>query len=175
MRSRQLGTGKRHGHAAVTAVAVAVTAVGLLGSGCAIPNFDNPASKSTGREIPPPPEVATPEAGQGSLTGTWSGTYTCPQGVTQLNLGLVQKPDGAINGIFEFSPAPGDEGAGAGSFTLAGRVSGSSLILRGDRWIDRPANYEMVDLTARLSASDPDVIRGEISAPGCGGFIVRRG
>ncbi|XRQ05271.1 hypothetical protein ACN3XK_53260 [Actinomadura welshii] len=175
MRSRLLSTGRRRGRAPV-AVAAAAVAVGLLGSGCAVPNFSTESQPT--RELPPPPELRTREPSapelRRSLTGSWRGTYTCPQGLMRLNLTLVQRSDRTVTGIFRFSPAPGNSDASSGSFTLRGTATSSSLLLRGDRWISRPGSYEMVSLSASLSGTDTNVIRGSIRSPGCGSFTVRR-
>lgn len=176
MSNRQLSTGQRHGRAKAMVVATAIAAVGLLGSGCSIANF-NPTAERT-EEIPPPDlstrDLSTPKLRQGSLTGSWRGTYTCVQGGMRLNLTLVQRSSGTVTGIFRFSPGPGNVEARSGSFTLRGNVVGRSLTLRGDRWISRPGDYEMVSMSARLSTTDPDLIRGDIRDPGCSTFTVRR-
>lgn len=187
MRSRQLSTGHRRGRARSAAAAAALAAVGLLGSGCAIPNFGNESRR--GHDYPPPPEppelrtpyrptrpLSTPTLRTRSLTGSWRGTYTCPQGLMELNLTLVQRTSSSIvTGIFRFAPAPGNTRARSGSFTVRGTATSSLLVLRGERWISRPGDYQMVSLSAPLSSVNPDVIRGSIRSPGCGGFTVRRG
>ncbi|MFG2249221.1 hypothetical protein [Spirillospora sp. NPDC048823] len=157
-------------------VATAIAAVGLLGSGCSIANF-NPTAESTD-DIPPPElstrDLPTPEVRRSSLTGSWQGTYTCNQGGMRLNLTLVQSSSGRVTGIFRFSPGPGNSEARSGSFTLRGTVIGRSLTLRGDRWISRPGNYEMVSMSARVSTASPDLLQGDIRDPGCSTFTVRR-
>ncbi|GAA0551675.1 hypothetical protein GCM10009546_12130 [Actinomadura livida] len=177
MRSSQPDTVRRNGRARITAASAAIAAMALFGSGCAIPNFTT-ESRPT-RELPPPPELSTPdlstpELRQSTLTGSWRGTYTCPQGLMQLNLTLVQRSSGTVSGIFRFAPAPGNSDGLSGSFTLRGHVTGSSLALHGDSWLSRPGAYEMVSLSARLSSADPDQIHGTIQSPGCGTFTVQR-
>ncbi|TDE24957.1 hypothetical protein [Actinomadura sp. 6K520] len=172
MRTGRLNTRRRNRRARITAVAAATAAVGLFGSGCAIPNF--PTESQPTREVPPPPDLSTPELRQSTLTGSWRGTYTCPQGLMELNLTLVQRSSGTISGIFRFSPAAGNSEGRSGSFTMRGNVAGSSLVLHGDSWLSRPGAYEMVSLSARLSSADPDRIHGVIRSPGCGTFTVRR-
>lgn len=171
MKSRQFRTGQRYGRARVATVAAAITAVGLLGSGCSLANF-NPTSEPT-REVPPPPDLSTPDLRQGTLTGLWRGSYTCNQGLTQLSLTLVQKSSGKVTGIFRFSPGA-NSNARSGSYTVSGVVTGRSLVLRGDSWINRPGDYEMVGMNAQLSATDPDRIQGTIHSPGCTTFTLRR-
>ncbi|TDC81710.1 hypothetical protein [Actinomadura sp. 7K507] len=178
MRSRQLSSGQRRGGVRVTAVTAAIAAVGLFGSGCMIGNL-NPTAESTTREIPPPPELSTPSRPSsltsGSVNGSWEGTYTCNQGLTRMRLTLVQRSTGRVTGIFRFSPDSSNPSALSGSFMVTGTVTGSSLILRGDRWISRPGDYEMVSLSARLSSSNPDQLQGRVTSSGCSTFSIQRG
>ena len=54
------------------------------------------------------------------LTGTWTGTYFCPQGWTGLRLVLKAASNGTLAATFDFYPIDGDPGVPSGSFTLTG-------------------------------------------------------
>jgi hypothetical protein len=160
MGSRQLRDG-RHGRFRAMMAAATIAVAGLLGSGCALENLD-PFSK-------PAQDIQT-----GSLNGIWDGTYICNQGPTRLQLTLSQGTDGRITGVFRFSADPSNPTVPTGAFTISGSLTGSSLVLQGDDWIDRPGTYEMVSLTAQLSSENPDQIQGTIDGAGCTTFTVRR-
>ena len=87
-------------------------------------------------------------AGPGRLTGTWTGTYVCPQGRTGLRLILTAAADGTLAATFDFYPVDGEAGVRSGSFTLTGTYSAQGLELRPDRWISQPPDYAMVGLIA---------------------------
>lgn len=178
MRRRQLSSGRGYGRAKLTASAAALAAVGVLGSGCAVPTFST--ESRTTRELPPPPEYTpnpnpnpTPARSLPSyrrtVTGSWRGTYVCNQGLTNMTLTLAQRPNSVlVTGIFRF------EGRASGSYTVRGTATSSTLSLRGDNWLRRPSGYEMVSLRAPLSSVNPDEIRGTVTGVGCSTFSVRR-
>jgi len=103
---------------------------------------------------------------------TWSGTYTCPQGLTSLGLRIRRLDGFEIEATFAFKHDP--SGA-TGEFALRGRYTPGTRYLRfvaGD-WITRPPNYETVDLEGHVSA-DGRVFAGHVDAQGCGEFSVQR-
>ncbi|MEV0589641.1 serine/threonine-protein kinase [Nonomuraea sp. NPDC050310] len=113
-----------------------------------------------------PPEPAT-------LAGTWTGEYTCTQGVTALTLTITGTPD-ALKATFAFGADPSNPGVPTGSFAMRGTVEDGVLRLRGDRWIDRPGDYLMVGLLARLAPERPDRLDGTVESDGCTTFSLHR-
>jgi hypothetical protein len=57
---------------------------------------------------------------------------------------------------------------------MKGRLTERALELNGERWIDRPGKYVMVDLRATLTEDRPSAIKGTIVGGGCSTFTVER-
>lgn len=121
----------------------------LILSGCASAGTasmaDSPAAG--GAEIVEIPATADARA----MTGTWRGTYVCGQGLTSLQLDLVGREDGRVEGTFAFSEHPENPGVPSGSYRVHGTLS-SGLVLRletGD-WIEHPQDYFPVPLVGRV-------------------------
>jgi Zn-dependent protease with chaperone function len=146
-----IGTMPPPDNSAISAVLAAV-ADGLQSPGAKIPA--TPAS-------PTAPAVALPV-----VAGTWTGTYTCRQGVTGLQLVITGTGAGSLTATFSFYPVAGNPGVATGSFAMSGTQSGSAISLRPDHWINRPAGYIMSGLSARLAASEP-ILSGRLTVPGC--------
>jgi hypothetical protein len=107
----------------------------------------------------------------------YRGHYWCAQGRTELTLVIEDTDDADGNGlevIFEFDfPGSALYPAAVGSYRMRGtwdpRVR--SLRLKGERWIDQPGGYLMVDLAGTVSASG--AISGRVTgAPQCSTFTV---
>lgn len=134
-----------------------------------------------GRETPPPvtPSAAvdtpTPAPTGVRIAGTWTGTYQCGQGRTALELTIAEPASsGEIEATFAFKAHSSNPDVPSGSFRMRGRLSGSVLELKGERWIDQPGDYLMVDLRATVEDDRPTAVRGIVDAEGCGTFEVRR-
>ena len=112
----------------------------------------------------------------GSLTGTWTGSYTCPQGQGKTGLRLVihAAPDGTLTATVDFYAIPGNPGVPSGSFTMTGTYSTAGLDLRPGHWISRPPGYSMVSLNAGPPAKGDTVLNGNVSHLGCTTFTVTR-
>jgi hypothetical protein len=108
-----------------------------------------------------------------SLTGTWTGTYVCPQGQTGLRLALKATASGSLTATFSFYPTASNVSVPSGSFALTGRYSAKGFQLSPDHWISKPQNYSMVGLTGAANKSDT-VLSGSILSPGCTTFSVSR-
>lgn len=109
----------------------------------------------------------SPSPDQASLTGTWTGTYECAQGSTDLTLTLVDL-QGDVSGYFEF----GDSGdVPPGAYTLSGTNDGGALTLAGDEWIEQPEGYLQVGLSGE---AEGDSLTGTIDGEGCTDFSVSR-
>ncbi|RVX45051.1 serine/threonine protein kinase [Nonomuraea polychroma] len=118
--------------------------------------------------------VATPPAGRVSVAGRWTGTYLCNQGKTALELTIKETSSDELEAVFAFEADPSNPGVPSGSFAMSGRLDGRVLELKGERWIDRPGEYVMVDLRATLTQDRPSTIKGTILAGGCSTFEVER-
>jgi eukaryotic-like serine/threonine-protein kinase len=123
---------------------------------------------------------ASPAAGPRSalnparLTGTWTGTYFCPQGWTGLRLVLKAASNGALAATFDFYSIDGNPGVPSGSFTLTGSYSARGFRLRPGHWISEPPDYLMVSLTAPAPDNNDTTLTGSVTGPGCTTFSVSR-
>jgi hypothetical protein len=119
-------------------------------------------------QVTAPPRSARPIAAR-DLTGRFVGSYSCSQGRTTMRLDLMVDPQGRLRGTFAFG---GSDGVPAGSFSMLGVWSSLGFSLSGDRWINRPEGYSMVNLNGYLV--DAGRLGGEVLAQGCSSFDVRR-
>ena len=117
--------------------------------------------------------VADFNATAADVQGGWSGTYECGQGKTAVNLYLAANSTQAFNGRFDFGNLPGQNNVSPGSFTLNGVIGNGRVSLEPVRWINRPANYQLVSVQAAFFRG-PDRIVGNVKASGCGPFQVTR-
>ncbi|NUT10677.1 MAG: protein kinase [Nonomuraea sp.] len=115
-----------------------------------------------------------PETSGISVAGTWTGTYMCNQGKTALELTITDAGSGELEATFAFKADPSNPDVPSGSFAMRGRLTGPVLELTGDRWIDQPGEYLMVDLKAAIEGDKPTAIRGIVDSDGCSTFEVRR-
>jgi serine/threonine protein kinase len=123
------------------------------------------------------PTARGPKKGPGlrpaRLTGTWTGTYACPQGQTGLRLALRATARGGLTATFSFYPTAGNVSVPSGSFALTGSYTAKGFQLTPDHWISKPQNYSMVGLTGAANKSDT-ALNGSIESPGCTTFSVSR-
>lgn len=114
------------------------------------------------------------------LNGSWEGTYTCRQGLTNLKLVIdVQSLDN-IDAVFVFSAHPSQPTVPSGSFKMVGTYKSfnspdipSVLNLQGTTWINRPNGYNTVDLSANVD-NRADTISGNVTTSGCSTFTVTK-
>jgi hypothetical protein len=109
-----------------------------------------------------------------SFTGTWTGTYFCPQGWTGLRLVLKATPGGNLTATFNFYATRSNATVPSGSFVLTGSYSTAGFQLTPDYWISQPAGYSMVGLTGGTPSKNDTVLNGNIVSPGCTTFSVSR-
>jgi hypothetical protein len=103
----------------------------------------------------------------------YHGHYWCAQGRTELTLVVEDVNDDALEAIFEFDfPGSPAHTAAVGSYRMRGTWDNRArtLHLKGERWIDQPGGYAMVDLTGAISATG--TISGRVTGPGCTTFTV---
>jgi|GEM_PF-5343785 len=79
------------------------------------------------------------------LNGTWDGTYTCGQGLTNMRLVIEAKNANEIDGVFIFSAHPSNPSVPSGSFKMKGTYKTFSspdipsvLEMQCTTWINRP-------------------------------------
>jgi len=108
------------------------------------------------------------------LTGTWTGSYTCSQGLTGLRLVILAAPDGTLTGTFSFYALPANPGVPSGEGTVAGTYSATRTDIRPVRWIRQPPGYVLVGLIAGPPADNGTLLSGRVSNPGCSTFSVTK-
>lgn len=108
-----------------------------------------------------------------SLSGRWSGTYECIQGVTALELTLRGNAHGIVHGTFAFAPTPQNPEVLTGRYPVLGRLTGTSLVLRPIDVTEMPGSYVPVGIQATV-AQDGVRMAGWIEGPSCGAIFVER-
>ncbi|MCX4545724.1 serine/threonine protein kinase [Streptomyces sp. NBC_01565] len=127
---------------------------------------------TTRAAVPPSASVSQPLP----VVGSWQGTYLCGQGLTRLDLTITSPGGHALEAVFAFSAHPDNPGVPNGSFTMTGSFQNGRMTLRGDRWINQPPGYLMVDLEAGVTGPRPALISGAVisSVASCSQFMVSR-
>jgi uncharacterized protein with FMN-binding domain len=141
--------------------------VGIGATGC-IASAQANSARMTLQSVKPQVEV---------LNGTWEGTYSCAQGLTNLKLVIQANSANEIDAVFMFSPHPQNPQVPSGRFRMAGNLEISNskdipdlLDLKGTTWINRPAGYMLVDLRGDVSASKSRITGNVLAVPGCSTF-----
>lgn len=120
----------------------------------------------------PPPRPPVQQGPSCPLQPGWTftGTYLCAQGETDLTLRVLAVRGGAVRAEFAFSHAPT---AVVGRYTLAGRCADDVVTLAPEAWVQRPEGYVMVGMRGLVN---PGATRyeGAITHASCGWFSVRR-
>ena len=120
-----------------------------------------------------PRTVLTPPRSAESPDGVWTGTYDCSQGLTGVRLTITGPNGGAVMATVDFYPVSTNPGVAEGSYELVGRYSPTDgLVLNPDYWIDEPADYEMVGLSAPPLRGDS--MSGSVHGLNCSTFSVTR-
>lgn len=103
------------------------------------------------------------------VAGRWVGTYTCAQGQTGVTLTLAAEIMGQVDGLFEFYAVASNPSVPSGRYRVRGWYTADGLLgLVGTEWIQRPPDYIMVGVLARLAAGG-QVLTGTI--PECEGVF----
>jgi hypothetical protein len=146
-------------------------------NGHGTPGASSTASATATHKAKASPAARAAKKGSGlhpaSLTGTWSGSYVCPQGSTGLRLALRATASGGLTATFSFYPTGSNVSVPSGSFALTGSYTAKGFQLTPDHWISKPQNYSMVGLTGAANKSDT-ALSGSIVSPGCTTFSVSR-
>lgn len=98
----------------------------------------------------------------------FEGSYKCGSSRTNLTIEITSVVAAQVESIFEFKYK-----RTRGRFSLVGSYDSSTgkLVLKPNKWIDRPSGYSMVGMTGLLSG-DGTVYEGRIDYRGCGAFKV---
>lgn len=112
------------------------------------------------------------------LTGTWTGTYTCSQGLTGLTLVMTGSIFGAVVATFDFYAVPENPDIPSGRFAMGGAYTFAGEVrLDADEsdWIEQPSGYRTVDLEGVVSSDSNQYSGNVIGTIGCTTFsLVRR-
>jgi eukaryotic-like serine/threonine-protein kinase len=116
----------------------------------------------------------SPAADTPVLTGTWTGSYICSQGLTGLRLVVRAAPDGTLTGTFSFYALPANPHVPSGEGTITGTYSATRTDIRPGHWIKQPPGYVLVGLAAGPPADNGTLLRGRVSDSGCSTFSVTK-
>ncbi|ONH32795.1 serine/threonine-protein kinase [Pseudofrankia asymbiotica] len=163
------------------AAAAALLASGLAGAGitAAVTSAGNdpaPEPTPTATASPTPQGAGIPGAGDTELlAGRFTGTYTCQQGVTALELTILDVPEepGRITAVFSFSAPTDNPDVPSGEYTMDGTLRGDDLELTGRLWLVHPVGYLMVRLSG-TSSTDGQHLKGKVLGASCTTFTVDR-
>ena len=166
-----------------------VIALLLVGSGCFgggyLVGYDrgktaaagSPALSNSSTKATPPSLTSTgsspasTDSSAVTLSGAWTGSYTCNQGKTGLVLAFAGS-NSDLFAAFSFYPLPENPTAKSGEYIMRGTYAGGTLSLHGDHWIKQPAGYSMVDL--RSTNVTTKQIAGTVVFSGCSTFTLSR-
>jgi hypothetical protein len=107
-----------------------------------------------------------------TVAATWTGTYTCAQGLTGLRLTIMAAAGDALRATFAFYPVPSNPSVPSGSYSMTGFIDPAGIFLDGDRWVRQPAGYYMVNIVSHLPAHNDTSLSG--SVPGCSAISLKR-
>lgn len=104
------------------------------------------------------------------FNGTWKGKYVCGQSETGLTLTIISLETGKLRATFSFYPLPSHPNIKSGSFSMEGNYdSNGNFSLIAKEWINKPANYIMVDMSGKLNSNNNRLI-GNITHQSCYSF-----
>lgn len=122
----------------------------------------------TGSRARPAPPRPSPRGVCGLRAGdTFTGSYVCAQGDTDLILRVLSVQGATLRVEFAFAHRPS---RAAGSYTLTGLCAGDHVTLQPEAWIRRPPGYIMVGMEG--DAARGGRFSGRITHASCGAFSV---
>ena len=108
------------------------------------------------------------DSGCPDISGFYSGSYECVQGVTGLDL-TIRQEDCSLAATFEFYAVELNPDVPSGSFNMIGQIGSTGLFdLEGTTWISQPEGYIMTDILGELLNNKEDQLRVTI----CGNPVV---
>lgn len=108
------------------------------------------------------------------LVGDWTGNYRANQGETSLNLRVIEDDIGQLTAFFEFGPTPNNPNVPFGRYKMS-VINGPGGIVKlvGEKWLEQPPNYVMVDLIGQIDQSK-GLFTGSVIGANGKTFNVRR-
>jgi predicted Ser/Thr protein kinase len=105
------------------------------------------------------------------LSGTWSGTYICSQGVTGATLQIVASSDQNVGALLQFA-VPNSR---PGSYFMRGTFDPSSnrIAMKFTTWKYQPEGYSAASITGTVNLSTGE-LRGIVILPGCAALSMRK-
>ncbi len=100
---------------------------------------------------------------------SWTGRYTCTQGITGMTLTLDDGADGELHGIVSFFAGPENPDVPSGQYTVAAVRDGSRLRVEPRAWTVRPVDYNFASMEGTLTQGGR-VYSGRYVGQGCGSF-----
>ena len=139
------------------------------------PSDASPTTDGGPLDAPSPDDAPAPDApivdNPFHAGDDWVGTYTCPQGLTNLDLHIVGVDGDAVTATFDF-----DWTGTKGSFALSGtwQPVGARMRFDAGAWIDRPSSsWWTVNMDGTVDVASA-TYAGVIDTTGCGAFTVTR-
>lgn len=90
-----------------------------------------------------------------SINGSWKGTYTCLQGLTNAIFSVFTKDGTNVEGIFTFHVGDGENMTILGSGKYKGTYDNQTgkIEMKGTNWDQQPATYYLWDLSGTVTLS----------------------
>lgn len=110
-----------------------------------------------------------------NLTGNWEGTYSCGQGLTNLNLSIDQSDSSELSAVFKFSANRSNTSVPSGSYSMVGTYDNKTnkITLRATDWINQPSGYVTVDLAGTVSQGNTKM-SGDVLNSSCTTFTLEK-
>lgn len=145
------------------------------------PNNNYPSTNRKVDRNPPPDDYPSPQAQNGvgngdSINGAWKGTYSCPQGLTNLVLSLLTRDGTNVDGIFTFLLGDGASMSVLGSYKMKGTYDSrsGSVEMKGVDWDQKPAGYYLVNLSGRVTQPGRRMSGNVTGLAGCTTFQLEK-
>lgn len=105
------------------------------------------------------------------LSGTWSGTYTCSQGVTGATLQIVASSSQNVGALLQFSVPNSPSGA----YFMRGvfNPATNGIVMNFTKWKYQPAGYAPANITGTVNFASGE-LRGTVLLAGCAGLSMRK-
>lgn len=123
---------------------------------------------------PSPSPSASSNPLQSELTGSWTGSYTCNQGLTDFQMDITAAPNGTATATVNFYADPSNPNVPNGKYALTGTYSASGVSLTPNHWIQQPSGYVMVPFDANPLTGDDKSMTGTIPSQGCTTFTANK-
>jgi serine/threonine protein kinase len=122
--------------------------------------------------VPQPPQKNEDEATRlQKLSGTWSGTYTCQQGLTGVTLQIVASSSQNVGALLQFSVPNSPSGA----YFMRGvfNPANNAISMSFTKWKYQPAGYAAANITGTVNFASNE-LRGTVLLPGCAALSMRK-